>query len=112
MKKLTKLKWDLWDLDGCLATQNDPYQQGIGKPIRENVNLLLQAHAEGHKIIIYTARHWDNYPIIEEWLIKHKIPFKMIICGKVLAGRMVDDKAYNPFCLECKKRYTDGQKPI
>ena len=47
----------------------------------------------GYKVVIHTARHWEHYKYIEEWLNEHDIPYKSIICGKLLAHRYIDDKA-------------------
>jgi hypothetical protein len=104
--KLKKLNWESWDLDGCIAdTSLGNYDLTQTKPIISNAKMCRKAHRNGRKIIIFTARHWDEYPIIEWWLKKHRIPFKMIVCGKILTRVYVDDRAVNPFCSGCKERY-------
>ena len=104
--ELKKLIWKSYDLDKCLADTNTAtYDLKTAKPIKEVAEMARRDHKRGYKIIIFTARHWDEHPLIEWWLKKHRIPFKTIICGKLLAGNYIDDRAVNPFCKECKERY-------
>ena len=91
MANLDKLKWLAVDFDGTIAQANDDYT--IGEPIIENINKLRECVALDYKIIIHTARHWEDYILIEKWLNKHKVPYKQIICGKVLAHKYIDDRA-------------------
>lgn len=88
-----QLKWLAVDFDGTLATVNPDYK--IGVPIQENIDKLKACTDLGYKVIIHTARHWEQYSEIEEWLEKYGVPFKFIQCGKILAHRYIDDKAIN-----------------
>jgi hydroxymethylpyrimidine pyrophosphatase-like HAD family hydrolase len=90
MSSLTKLKWYCIDFDGTLADALPDF--AIGDPIEENIEKLRKVHKAGYSIIIYTARHWEDYIDIEDWLLKYNVPFKTIICGKPLAHRYVDDR--------------------
>lgn len=92
--ELDKLKWYAVDLDGCIAKQVWPATH-IGDPITENVAKLRAVHREGYKIVIHTSRGWEYYRKIEEWLKDNRIPFKAIVCGKLLVHRYVDDKGIN-----------------
>lgn len=90
------LKWAALDLDGTLAqgiwTPEDPTRQ-IGPPIRANVVKLNHLVADGWKIAIHTSRPWADYETIEWWLEFHRIIWHVIVCGKLLAGVYVDDRA-------------------
>lgn len=91
MGTLNELKWLAVDFDNTLQTPNESYE--IGEPIHANIAKLRECVDLGYKIIIHTARHWEEYHLIESWLDKWNIPYKSIVCGKVLAHRYIDDKA-------------------
>lgn len=90
------LLWLAVDLDGTLAapiwTPENP-TSAIGDPIWLNVTKLREAVRKGYKIVIHTSRPWTDYEAIEAWLEHNEIPFKGIVCGKLLAHRYVDDRA-------------------
>lgn len=94
------LIWAAVDLDGTLAegvwTPDNPTAD-IGDLIpgvREKVQELVDA---GMKIVVHTARAWTDYQNIEKWLIHNQIPFKTIVCGKLLAKVYIDDRAVSAF---------------
>lgn len=95
---LKELLWEFWDLDGTLADTKEDNDFDLTKasPIEANVWACKKSYEEGKKIIIFTARHWDDVGIIEDWLRKYEIPYKFVICGKPLGLRFIDDKAYKP----------------
>lgn len=90
------LIWLAVDLDGTLAegiwTPENP-TSAIGDPIRVNVAKLKDAVKAGYKPVIHTSRPWTDYEAIEAWLNHHEIPFKGIVCGKLLAAAYIDDRA-------------------
>lgn len=90
--KLEELKWLAVDLDGTLAHTEAP-DYTLGDPIASNVEKLHKCVQKGYKVVIHTARHWEQYNVVEEWLNKHEIPYKAIVCGKLLAHRYIDDRA-------------------
>lgn len=91
-----RLIWLAVDLDGTLAepiwTPQNP-TSAIGDPIRHNVVKLREAVRAGYKVVIHTARPWTDYEAIEAWCNQHEIPFRSIVCGKILAAAYVDDRA-------------------
>lgn len=93
-----QLKWAAVDLDGTLAqgiwTPDDPTSE-IGPPLLGNVDKLKKLINLGYKIVIHTSRPWHDYEAIEAWLIYYQIPFNMIVCGKLLADRYIDDRSVN-----------------
>lgn len=89
------LQWLAIDLDGTLAqgiwTPDNPTSK-IGLPRWENVEKALEADRAGYKITIHTARGWTDYMNIERWLNHFEIPFRRIVCGKILAKLYIDDR--------------------
>ena len=88
-----QLKWYAVDFDNTLCKTTGPPHFRMGEPIEENIRKLNEVIDEGYKIIIHTARHWEDYEAVEDWLQRYEVPYRRIICGKVLAHRYVDDKA-------------------
>lgn len=89
-----ELIWAAVDLDGTLAEPCWPHP-GIGAPIQAGWIKVQRLVDAGYKIVIHTARGWEDYELIESWLRHWGIPFSRIVCGKVLAAVYVDDKAVN-----------------
>lgn len=90
------LLWIGVDLDGTIAgplwTPERPTAE-IGAPIHRNVVKLREAVRRGYKPVIHTSRPWTDYEAIESWLVQNDIPFRGIVCGKLLAAAYVDDRA-------------------
>jgi hypothetical protein len=90
-----RLLWIAVDLDGTLAEAiwrpSNP-TAAIGAPIKRNVVKLREAVRAGYKPVIWTARPWSDFEAIEAWLIHHDIPFKSIVCAKILAALYIDDR--------------------
>ena len=77
------------DFDGTLTTgefSNDP------GPKVEMIEKLKNRYLDGHTIIIWTARQWDQAPFLVSWLIKHSIPYHGILMAKGGSNYYVDDK--------------------
>jgi len=92
------LLWYAIDLDKTLAegkwSPNNPTFE-IGEPMWDNIRKAREVEAAGYKIIIHTSRPWSDYENIEGWLNHYNVPYRRIVCGKLLAIRYVDDKAIN-----------------
>ena len=92
----SELLWAAVDLDATLArgiwTPDNPTRE-IGPPIPENVEKLHALVDRGMKPVIHTSRGWTDYEAIESWLAYHGLPVRRIVCGKLLAGVYVDDRA-------------------
>ena len=92
------------DFDFTLAHY---YEEDLGKPyttklpIRAMVNkavfdVLKKYQIAGHKVIIHSSRSWEDYNVIQDWLITNHVPFNDIVLGKFKADMYIDDKAVNP----------------
>ena len=65
----------------------------IGEPKWENIAKLKELIATGHKIIVHTARGWEDADAIEQWMSDHDLPCKYVVCAKPLARLYIDDRA-------------------
>lgn len=64
------------DLDGTLAHHSDSFDvKTIGKPIGPMMDRVKQWLAEGHEVVIFTARigHEGAFPHIKKWLREHEL---------------------------------------
>ena len=95
---IKELKWEAMDFDGTIVftKEEDDYSLDNALPNYELLHVMRKAQEAGKRFIIYTSRHWDDYPIIEKWLKRHKVPFKFIICGKILVEHYIDDRGLSP----------------
>ena len=62
------------------------------KPIKGAREALIKLKKKGFKITVFTARGWPDYQLIENWMRKHKMPTRRIICGKPLGKYIIDDR--------------------
>jgi|ERR1035437_6819174 hypothetical protein len=90
--KSSELKWIGVDLDDTIAMGTGFPNFSLGKPTIGAKHALDLISARGLKIVIYTARGWSEYSVIESWLDENKIPYKLIVCGKMLLKYMIDDR--------------------
>lgn len=94
------------DLDNTICENKkdgESYEDVL--PKQDAVFVLNKLKADGHYIIIYTARHMKTCggnigkitaiqgPILFSWLKKHNIPYDEIVFGKPNADYFIDDKA-------------------
>lgn len=88
----SQIKWIGVDLDKTLANNSAYPEYKLLEPITGAKEAMDKLTADGWKIIIYTARAWVDYEIIEDWLNQYQIPFRRIVCGKLFVKYMVDDR--------------------
>ena len=90
--KDNELKWLGIDFDQTIASNSGAPDFTPLEPLdgaKEALDLLV---SKGWKIVIYTARAWHEYDIIENWLNKYNLPFRRIVCGKLFVKWMIDDR--------------------
>lgn len=87
-----ELRWVAVDLDKTVADNSGFPEFKLTAPTHGAKEALDKLTANGWKIIIHTARAWENYEEIEVFLNKYEIPFRRIVCGKLLAKYYVDDR--------------------
>ena len=92
-KQEHELNWLGIDLDKTIAHNSPHPDYALLEPIDGAREALQSLSKGGWRITIYTARHWQDYDIICEWLNKYKIPYDQVVCGKLFCRWMIDDKA-------------------
>lgn len=86
------------DFDGTLTDPNkDEWLPAFEQePNSEMIAAVYDRYISGDKIIIWTARRWDEASEVAGWLTAHKVPFHGLRCNKGGADLYVDDKAERP----------------
>jgi capsule biosynthesis phosphatase len=100
----------VFDLDNTLVTYPSVHKDYSSvRPIPKMIQLAQKLKADGHTIIIYTARrmatHHNNVGavikdigrITMDTLERFAIPYDELIFGKPLGDIYIDDRAYNPY---------------
>ena len=87
-----------FDIDGTLCTNTDgAYDQA--RPFPNVVARINALHAEGHQILLYTARGsttgLDCRELTERQLADWRVRYDALHLGKPTADIYVDDKAIN-----------------
>lgn len=77
------------DFDGVLTT-GASYTSP--EPDLDNIDKVIAAYRDGHIIIIWTARQWEDAPTLVAWLTSHKVPFHGLMMSKGGADVYIDDK--------------------
>jgi capsule biosynthesis phosphatase len=99
-----------FDLDNTLVTYPSiPGDYTTVKPIMNMINLAQKMKAEGHTIIIHTARRMTTHKnnvgaVIKDigaltfkTLADFNIPYDELLFGKPIADMYIDDRAVNPY---------------
>jgi len=99
-----------FDLDNTLVTYPMiPGDYSTVKPIPRMIQLAQKMKAEGHTIIIHTARRMETHKynigavirdigsITFKTLEEFHIPYDEILFGKPIADMYIDDRAVNPY---------------
>jgi capsule biosynthesis phosphatase len=99
-----------FDLDNTLVSYPTvPGDYTTVEPVVEMVALAQRLHAEGHTVIIHTARRMKTHGgnvgavvkdigrITFDTLEKFNIPYDELIFGKPIADVYIDDRAVNPY---------------
>ena len=66
------------------------------EPNQEMIEAVKLAYIRGNKIVVWTARQWDEAPQVAGWLTAHRVPYHGLRCGKGGSDLYVDDKAISP----------------
>ena len=81
------------DIDGTICTEEKTFSRSMAKPIIGAKNTLDKLKAEGHTLILYSARSWNEYEMTIKWLNDNKIPYDQVILGKPIGDYWIDDRA-------------------
>jgi uncharacterized HAD superfamily protein len=81
------------DIDGTICTEEKTFSRSMAKPIIGAKNTLDKLKADGHILILYSARSWNEYEMTLKWLNDNKIPYDQVILGKPIGDYWIDDRA-------------------
>ncbi len=81
------------DLDGVICTEERTFDRPLAEPLPGAREALEKLRADGHTIIIYTARGWAEFRVTKAWLDQHAMPYDAIHMGKPIAHVWIDDRA-------------------
>lgn len=99
------------DLDGTITIDNPEVSYADRLPRHDVIARLAEYRARGFTICVMTARNMRTYagnvglinantlPVIQEWLVRHSVPFDEIIVGKPWCGPegfYIDDRCLRP----------------
>lgn len=81
------------DIDGTICTEEKTFERPLAKPLpkaKEKVNELFK---QGHTIILWTSRGWEQYNVTKHWLDAHGFKYHQLFMGKPIASIFIDDRA-------------------
>ena len=81
------------DLDGTICTEEKTFSRSLAKPKKDAVESIKNLKDQGHTIIIYTARSWNEYEMTINWLNGHEIPYDQVMLGKPIGDYWIDDRS-------------------
>lgn len=81
------------DLDGTICTEEKTYSRCLAKPLEKAVESINKLYEEGHTIIIYSSRSWQEYEMTDNWLKTHGIKNHQLVMGKPIGDVWIDDRA-------------------
>lgn len=81
------------DLDGTICEELPTFERYAARPLPDAKRRLEALRLAGYRILVYTARSWPEYQMTYDWLRDHEMPFDLLICGKPVAYRWVDDRS-------------------
>ena len=81
------------DLDGTICTEEKTFSRSMAKPIKGAKKAIDSLKENGHTVIIYSARTWNEYEMTVNWLKTNKIQYDQLILGKPIGDIWIDDRA-------------------
>ena len=81
------------DMDGTICTEERQFSRSLAKPNKGAIESINKLYNEGHTIVIYSARTWQEYEMTKDWLLKYKINHHELILGKPIGDYWIDDRA-------------------
>lgn len=81
------------DLDGVICSEETTFERALAVPLPGAKAAMEALKAQGHVLVIHTARGWAEYRLTKAWLDQHGIPFDQLLMGKPIATHTVDDRA-------------------
>lgn len=82
------------DMDGVLCSEEKTGSKMFAEPYTEEIKKINHMYDDGFIIIINTARGWLDFKMTKEWLDKHGVKYHSLVCGKINADYVVDDRSF------------------
>ncbi|HVB02202.1 MAG TPA: hypothetical protein VNE41_00650 [Chitinophagaceae bacterium] len=81
------------DLDGTICSEEKQFSRSLAQPMAGAAEQLDRLYKEGHTLIIYSARGWQEFEMTADWLKRHQIPYHQLVMGKPTGDVWIDDRA-------------------
>lgn len=84
-----------FDLDNTICEGVPIFETPFAVPHPKVLLTMELLHDNGHEIIVYTARPWNQYNMTKEWLDRHEVTYDLLVCGKFPYDTMLCDRSTN-----------------
>lgn len=81
------------DMDGTICTEEKTYSRSLAKIKPGAKEYINKQYDDGHTIIIYSARSWQEFEMTTEWLKVNDVFYHQLILGKPIGDVWIDDRA-------------------
>jgi len=81
------------DIDGTICSEERPWERPLAVPLAGAVEAVNKLVDEGHTVVLWTGRGWDQYRVTKRWLDDHGFQYAQILMGKPIANLIIDDRA-------------------
>lgn len=83
------------DIDGVLAEDSQGHHDyDTRRALSRGLELVRQLKAEGHTVILHTARWKEDEPTTRRWLARYEVDYDELVMGKPRADVYIDDRAF------------------
>lgn len=88
------------DIDGTLTIETEGWDYAKRTPNFQRIAGVNKLIAEGHEVVLYTARFEEDREVTKIWLADNGVKYHRLILGKPQYDFYIDDKALTPDFLE------------
>ena len=81
------------DIDGTICNEGPPSERPSARPLVGAVEAVNRFVDQGHTVVLWTGRGWDEYPMTKKWLDDHGFRYAQILMGKPIANLIIDDRS-------------------
>lgn len=81
------------DIDGTICNELSPFDRPLAKPLPGALESINKYVRDGHTVIFWTGRGWDQYRVTKKWLDDHGFQYSQLLMGKPIANIIIDDRA-------------------
>lgn len=98
------------DLDGTIFTEEKTFSRSLAQPLPGAVDNVNALYNQGHTIILYSSRSWQEYEMTVHWLKHFGIKYHQLYMGKPIGDVWIDDRAIPFNGWEEVKRSLDARR--